>query len=59
MRIVVKIGTGTLSEGSDRLCRPHIMELVRVCTLLSILVIHSILVWASHPIESFNIHISI
>jgi glutamate 5-kinase len=34
MRIVVKIGTGTLSEGSDRLCRPHIMELVRQISCL-------------------------
>ena len=29
MRIVVKVGTGTLSQGSDCLCRPHIVELVR------------------------------
>jgi len=29
MRIIVKVGTGTLSRGGVRLCRPHILELVR------------------------------
>ncbi len=34
MRIVVKVGTGTLSRGNPRLCRPHILELVRQMSLL-------------------------
>ena len=34
MRIVVKVGTGTLSRGHSRLCRPHILELVRQMSLL-------------------------
>lgn len=29
MRIIVKVGTGTLSRGGSQLCRPHILELVR------------------------------
>ena len=29
MRIIVKVGTGTLSRGGSHLCRSHILELVR------------------------------
>ncbi len=34
MRIVVKVGTRTLTRGSDRLSRPRMIEIVRQVVLL-------------------------